>query len=174
MCKIFWPKFNICDLICRVYILCELVYNILHNNIQIWTFDSNNRIDMLWEFNYVIGFFIRTDSTFNSNSFTKSFQHLTSQKIVPCLRCPAKIPQSDDWPNNSSKYIKDRWTTNLLSPQWLAIDEAGMCTTDMLTVLSLGFRKGLGSNVRILKVQNGEYGGADKLQKLQNFVRPSK
>src|ERR1700683_3137568 len=38
----------------------------------------------------------------------------------------------------------------------------------------VGFRKGLGSNVRIVKVQNGEYGGADKLQKLQNFVRPSK
>ena len=44
-------------------------------------------IDMLWEFNYVIGFFIRTDPTLDSNSFTKSFQHLTSQRIVLCLRC---------------------------------------------------------------------------------------
>src|ERR1700683_823102 len=54
------------------------VYNILHNKIQIWTFDSDNRIDPLWEFNYVLGFFIQTDSTFNSNYFIKSFQHLTS------------------------------------------------------------------------------------------------
>src|ERR1700685_2436215 len=85
MCKLFWPKFSICDLICHVYILFEPVYNILHNKIQIWTFDSDNRIDLLQEFNYVLGFFIQTDLTFNSNSFIKSFQHLTSQKIVPCL-----------------------------------------------------------------------------------------
>ena len=51
MCKIFWPKFSICDLICHVYVLFEPVYNILHNKIQIWTFDSDNRIDLLWEFN---------------------------------------------------------------------------------------------------------------------------
>ena len=38
----------------------------------------------------------------------------------------------------------------------------------------VGFRKGFGSNVSILKVQNGEYGGADEPQQLQNFVRPSK
>ena len=50
--KIFWPKFSICDLICHVYIFFELIYNILHNKIQIWTFDSDNRIDLLWEFNY--------------------------------------------------------------------------------------------------------------------------
>src|SRR6202044_3217470 len=87
MCKIFWPKFSICDLICHVYILFEPLYNILHNKIQIWTFDSDNRIDLLWEFNYILGFFIQTDLTFNSNSFTKSFQHLTSQKILLCLQC---------------------------------------------------------------------------------------
>ena len=40
--------------------------------------------------------------------------------------------------------------------------------------LHIGFRKGFGSNVSILKVHNGEYGGADEPQKLQNFVRPSK
>jgi hypothetical protein len=38
----------------------------------------------------------------------------------------------------------------------------------------LGFSKGMGSNVWIFKVQNGEYGGADEPQKLQNFVRPFK
>ena len=69
----FWPKFSIHDLICCLYILCELVYNILHNKIQIWTSDSDNRIDLLREFNYVLGFFIQTDLTFNSNSFIKSF-----------------------------------------------------------------------------------------------------
>src|ERR1700677_895415 len=75
---IFWPKFSICDLICHVYILFELVYNILHNKIQIWTFDSDNRIDLLQEFNYALGFFIQTGPTFNSNYFIKYFQHLTS------------------------------------------------------------------------------------------------
>jgi hypothetical protein len=88
MYKIFWPKFSICDLICHVYILFELVYNILQNKIQIWTFDSNSRIDLLWEFNYVLGFFIWTAYLIlNSNSFTNSFQHLAPQKIVLCLRC---------------------------------------------------------------------------------------
>ena len=43
--------------------------------------------DLLQKFNYVLGFFIQTDPTFNSNSFIKSFQHLTSQKIVLCLQC---------------------------------------------------------------------------------------
>jgi len=38
----------------------------------------------------------------------------------------------------------------------------------------IGFNKGLGSNVQLFKVQNGEYGGADEPHKLQNFVRPSK
>ena len=78
MYKIFWPKLSICDLICHVYILFELVYNILHNKVQIWTFDSDNRIDLLWEFNYVLGFFIQTDLKLDSNSFTKYFQHLGS------------------------------------------------------------------------------------------------
>jgi hypothetical protein len=40
--------------------------------------------------------------------------------------------------------------------------------------LSIGFTKGIGSNVWVFKVQNGEYGGADEPQKSQNFVRPSK
>src|ERR1700691_1314362 len=95
MYKMFWPKFSICDLICHVYILFELVYNILHNKIQIWTFDSDNRIDLLREFNYVLVFFIQTDPTFNSNSFIKSFQHLTSQKIVLCLQCQVSLPTLD-------------------------------------------------------------------------------
>jgi len=38
----------------------------------------------------------------------------------------------------------------------------------------IGFKKGLGSNVWVFKVQNGEYGGADEPHKPQNFVRPSK
>jgi hypothetical protein len=38
----------------------------------------------------------------------------------------------------------------------------------------LGFKKGLGSNVWIFKVKNGEYGGADEPHKPQNFIRPSK
>ena len=37
-------------------------------------------------------------------------------------------------------------------------------------VASIGLGRGMGSNVRVFKVQNGEYGGADQLQ---NFVRPS-
>ena len=87
MCEIFWPKFSICDLICHMYILFEPVYDILHNKIHIWTFDSDNRIGLLREFNYVLGFFRQTDPTLYSNSFIKSFQHLTSWKIVPCLQC---------------------------------------------------------------------------------------
>ena len=59
MYKIFWPKFSICDLICHVYILFEPVYNILHPKIQIRTFDSDNGIDILQEFNHVLGFSYR-------------------------------------------------------------------------------------------------------------------
>lgn len=83
MYKIFRPKFSICDL----YILFEPVCNILHNKIQIWTFDSDNKINVLQGFNYVLGFFIWTDLKLDSNSLTKYFQHLASQKIVLCLRC---------------------------------------------------------------------------------------
>ena len=50
--NIFWPKFSICDLICHMYILFELVYNILHDKIQIWTFDSDNKIIMYLDFSY--------------------------------------------------------------------------------------------------------------------------
>jgi hypothetical protein len=32
----------------------------------------------------------------------------------------------------------------------------------------------MGSNVRVFKVQNEEYGGADEPQKSQNFVKPFK
>ena len=80
-------QISICDLICCLYILFEPVYNILHNKIQIWTFDSDNKINLSREFNYVLGFFIRTDPELDSNSFTKYFQHLASPKIVLCLRC---------------------------------------------------------------------------------------
>ena len=38
----------------------------------------------------------------------------------------------------------------------------------------VGFKKGFGSNVKVFKVQNWEYGGADEPPKHQNFVRPSK
>jgi hypothetical protein len=47
---------------------------------------THNKIDLLQEFNCVLGFSIQTDPTFNSNSFAKSFQHLTSRKIVLCLQ----------------------------------------------------------------------------------------
>ena len=40
--------------------------------------------------------------------------------------------------------------------------------------MSIGFTKGMGSNVQVFKVQNGEYAGADEPPKPQNFVRPSK
>src|ERR1700677_2329671 len=78
MYKIFGPKFSICDLICHLYILFEPVCKILHNKIQIWTFDSDNKINLLWEFNYVLTLFIWTDPKLNSNSFIKYFQHLVS------------------------------------------------------------------------------------------------
>ena len=57
-------------------------------------------IYLLQECNYVLEFSIQTDPTFNLNSFIRSFQHLTSQKIVPCLRwmlyftLPHKFPWS--------------------------------------------------------------------------------
>jgi len=49
---------------------------------------------------------------------------------------PQTMPQSDVWPDNSSKAIKDRRICNLQPPQWLAIDKVGMCTVDLLTLLS--------------------------------------
>jgi hypothetical protein len=49
---------------------------------------------------------------------------------------PQMNPQSDIWPENSSKYIKDRRAKNLQPIEWLAIDEMGMCTLDFLTLLS--------------------------------------
>ena len=36
----------------------------------------------------------------------------------------------------------------------------------------LGFKKGLGSNGWVFKVQIGEHGGADEPHRLANFVRP--
>ena len=39
--------------------------------------------------------------------------------------------------------------------------------------VEIGFTKGMGSNVQVFKIYNGEYGGADEPQKPQNFVRPS-
>ena len=46
------------------------------------------------------------------------------------------IPQSDIWPDNANKKIKERRKNNLCGLEWLAIDEAGMCTLDLLTLLS--------------------------------------
>ena len=80
-------QISICDLICCLYILFEPVYNILPNKIQIWTFDSDNKVNLLREFNHVLRFFILTDPKLDSNYFTKYFQDLASRKIVLCLRC---------------------------------------------------------------------------------------
>ena len=49
---------------------------------------------------------------------------------------PQQTPQSDVWPDNSSKAIKDRRTANIQSTSWLAIDEIGICTSDVITLLS--------------------------------------
>jgi hypothetical protein len=49
---------------------------------------------------------------------------------------PQSIPQSNIWPDNSSKVIKDRQTKNLLDMDTLAIDEISMCMTDLFTLLS--------------------------------------
>jgi hypothetical protein len=49
---------------------------------------------------------------------------------------PRKIPQSDVWPDKSAKYVQERRKKNLLPLLWLAIDEVGMCTLDLLTLLS--------------------------------------
>jgi hypothetical protein len=49
---------------------------------------------------------------------------------------PMTTPQSEVWPDTSSKYIKDRWTSNLLLILWLFVDEASMCTVDLMTLLS--------------------------------------
>ena len=38
----------------------------------------------------------------------------------------------------------------------------------------VGLGRGMGSNVQLFKVQNGEYKGADEPQNPQNYVRPSK
>ena len=50
---------------------------------------------------------------------------------------PQSVPQSDVWPDNSSKMIKDRRTKNLLDTQTLATDEISMCTTDLLTLFTM-------------------------------------
>ena len=47
-----------------------------------------------------------------------------------------KIPQLDIWPDNSSKMIKNRRIHNLQPIEYLAIDESGMCTLDLVTLLS--------------------------------------
>src|ERR1700734_2367579 len=74
----FWPKFSICNLICHLDILFEPVYNILHNKIQIWTFDSDNNINLLWEFNYVLGFFMD-----RSKTQLKFFHQIFSTSGIP-------------------------------------------------------------------------------------------
>jgi PIF1-like helicase len=45
-------------------------------------------------------------------------------------------PQSDIWPDNSNKCIKQHRDKNLGTPLWIAINEAGMCTLDLLTLIS--------------------------------------
>ena len=47
-----------------------------------------------------------------------------------------KIPQSDIWPDNSSRMIKNCCAQNLQSLEYLAINELGMCTLDLITLLS--------------------------------------
>jgi hypothetical protein len=49
---------------------------------------------------------------------------------------PMLTPQSDIWPDNSSKHIKDRRAKNLQPILWLFIDEISMCTVDLFTLLS--------------------------------------
>jgi hypothetical protein len=49
---------------------------------------------------------------------------------------PQAIPQSDVWPDNSSKSIKDHQKNDIQNMAWLAIDKIGMCTSDVLTLLS--------------------------------------
>jgi PIF1-like helicase len=49
---------------------------------------------------------------------------------------PFTTPQSDIWPDNPSKKIREHRTKNLQSIEWLAIDEMGMCTLNLLTLLS--------------------------------------
>jgi len=50
---------------------------------------------------------------------------------------PARsVLQSDIWPDNLGKDIKDCRIFNLLLPSWIAIDEVGMCTVDLITLLS--------------------------------------
>jgi hypothetical protein len=47
-----------------------------------------------------------------------------------------KIPQSNIWPDNPSKATKDCRVANILNSQYLAIDKCGMCTLDLVTLLS--------------------------------------
>jgi ATPase subunit of ABC transporter with duplicated ATPase domains len=47
-----------------------------------------------------------------------------------------QTPQSDIWPDDPAKYIRDCRAKNLKPPLWLAIDEVSMCTLDLLTLLS--------------------------------------
>jgi hypothetical protein len=47
-----------------------------------------------------------------------------------------RTPQSDVWPDDSQKHVKVRRKKNILPPLWLAIDEVGMCTLNLLTLLS--------------------------------------
>src|SRR5882762_11205195 len=49
---------------------------------------------------------------------------------------PQMMPQSDIWLDNLSKTIKEPKNVNILATEWLALDELGMCTTDILTLLS--------------------------------------
>ena len=49
---------------------------------------------------------------------------------------PQTMPQSDIWLDNLSKTIKESRNLNILATEWLALDKLGMCTADILTLLS--------------------------------------
>jgi hypothetical protein len=91
-----------------------------------------------------------------SNTITASFKHLDASHLLAKTALSGvaasliggitlhwfgglpiqRTPQSDVWPDDSQKHIKAQRKNNILPPLWLAIDEMGMCTPDLLTLLS--------------------------------------
>ena len=47
-----------------------------------------------------------------------------------------KQPTGENWMDRSSRAIKDRRSSNMTTPSWLAVDESGMLTKDLLCHLS--------------------------------------
>ena len=47
-----------------------------------------------------------------------------------------KQPTGENWMDCSSRAIKERRTKNIMTPSWLAVDESGMLTKDLLCHLS--------------------------------------